>query len=69
LTDLELVKELVSETCRCSSPRKQHQTFCQACYFRLSPAAQKALYARLGKGYREAYEAAVEFLDAQRNLN
>lgn len=65
MTDLELVRELVRDTCRCGSHKQPHHTFCFRCYGRLSPIMQKALYARLGKGYSEAYHAAVEFFDAE----
>jgi len=65
VTDLELLKQLVSDTCRCGGLKEPHKSFCQTCYFSLPVSMQRALYARLGRGYREAYESAVEFLDAE----
>lgn len=68
MTDLELVKELVRKTCRCGAAKKAHQTFCLRCYQSLPGMMQRALYARLGKGYREAYHQAAEFLDTERSV-
>ena len=66
MTDLELIKEKVSDTCRCGGLKEPHKSFCQKCYFSLPVSVQRALYARPGKGYREAYEEAAEFLDGKR---
>jgi hypothetical protein len=64
LTDLEILKALTSDTCRCGAFKKQNQSFCGKCYHALPEANRRALYARLGRGYREAFEAACALLDA-----
>lgn len=62
MTDLQLVQELAGKTCHCGKPKQRGHTFCRFCYFRLPPQLGQALYKRLGYGYREAYEAAVDYL-------
>ena len=59
LTDLELIQEYGRETCRCGSPKERGHTFCRSCYFCLTNEQRKALFAKFGKGYREAYEDAI----------
>lgn len=63
LTDLELVQALGREECRCGAYKKGGLSLCGKCYRALPLDLQRALYARLGRGYREAYEAACAFLD------
>jgi hypothetical protein len=60
----ELLKELIGAVCRCGSAKRPSQTFCRTCYNSLGRLQQLALYKTMGRGYEEAYAAAVEFLDA-----
>lgn len=62
-TQVELLKELMSYTCRCGEGKDDMRTFCRRCYAKLPPANQRALYKRLGAGYEAAYETAATFLD------
>ncbi len=68
MSDLELIKAKVGETCRCRSFKRAHDSFCWTCYSALPPSIQLALRAIPGRGYREAYEAAVEMLERERSL-
>lgn len=62
--DLELVRELRGEICRCGQPKASRQTFCRDCYYALPRHLRNDLYKPLGSGYAEAYQAAAEELDA-----
>ncbi len=64
LDDLGLLKALAGESCHCGAFKKRGHSFCGKCYYNLPEAHRRALYARLGKGYREAFEAACTLLDA-----
>ncbi len=55
-------KELDSEECQCGRTKKSRMSFCYSCYRSLPRDIQRALYARIGKGYEEAYEEAVDCL-------
>jgi hypothetical protein len=61
-TDLELIQELVGQTCFCGNIKSQGMSFCRSCYFSLPVNMRYDLYKRPGKGYREAHEVAVYFL-------
>ena len=58
-----LVSELKGVTCRCGSMKARSQTFCRKCYFRLPHIFRNALYRKVGEGYEEACDQAVEHLD------
>ncbi len=63
LSDHALVQSLSSTTCpSCACLKKRGHTFCGREYFRLPLDMRQALYARLGRGYREAVIEALEFL-------
>jgi hypothetical protein len=62
---IDLVRELRGNLCRCGATKVQKQTFCGACYHRLSHKQQMDLYLPLSGGYIEAYDAAVASLDAK----
>lgn len=63
LRDLDFyIDGLLSEECQCGRPKKRHNSFCYGCYKGLPHDMQRALYNRIGFGYRRAYEAAVAFL-------
>ena len=65
MTDLELIKYRVSETCRCRSFKKAHDSFCWDCFSALPASMRVNLRAIPGRGYREAFEAAEKFLIAK----
>lgn len=54
--------ELKSEECICGMPKPSGRSFCYHCYKSLPRHMQRALYQRIGDGYEEAYEEAVEWL-------
>lgn len=56
------VSELESEECQCGKPKKSGYSFCYGCYSSLPFEMQQALWKRIGQGYEEAYEEAVQFL-------
>ena len=60
---IDLVRWLASEECRCGKTKVARQTFCRWCYAILPREMQRALYARIGQGYEQAFAAAVDFLD------
>lgn len=71
LTDQErrqrvLVRELQGTLCViCDGRKRSKNTFCVDCYLTLPREMQRALYREIGKGYEEAYDAAVGFLRAK----
>jgi hypothetical protein len=46
----------------CGGVKEPKRTFCRKCYYSLPPRLRKALYARVGAGYAEAYDEARAFL-------
>lgn len=54
---------LVVTICRCDRRKKKGMSFCPPCYRRLPLEMRNALYRRLGKGYEEAYDDAVKYLE------
>jgi hypothetical protein len=64
VTDRELCTSLAGDVCpACGGFKKPHHTLCGAEYFKLPNAMRKALYNRLGEGYREAIDAALRKLN------
>lgn len=61
------IKELRSDGCLCGSKKTPGHSFCYRCYKRLPAEMKTALYKSMGAGYEEAYEAAAEYLDDERN--
>jgi hypothetical protein len=57
-----LVTELAGSLCRCGREKKKGNTFCRLCYFSLPRILQLKLYRKVGNGYEEAYQEAVECL-------
>jgi hypothetical protein len=57
-----LLRELASKKCRCGGFKTPRQTWCSACYYKLSPPQRRALYQQIGEGYEEAYAAAAKSL-------
>ncbi|MGH9767211.1 MAG: hypothetical protein ACREAB_07230 [Blastocatellia bacterium] len=56
------LRELQTRTCYCGAEKREGQTFCRAEYFKLTPALRRALYNRIGQGYKEACQDAREYL-------
>jgi len=61
----EYHKMLMSDECYCGRSKKRSYSFCFNCYQSLPNNMQKDLYQRMGDGYEEAYEAAVEYLERE----
>jgi hypothetical protein len=59
-----LITELAGFRCRCGRAKKDRQTFCRACYFKLPPENRRALYHKVGKGYEVAYVRSCRYLAA-----
>ena len=55
--------ELQSNECQCGRGKKSGKSFCYICYNKLPKEMRNPLYQRIGDGYEEAYEDAVEYLD------
>ena len=58
----DLIEELRGMWCRCGCRKQSRKTFCGRCFYSLTKEHQAALYQRIGEGYEEAYQAAVEVL-------
>ena len=54
--------ELYGNVCQCGNRKKPKMSFCPSCYYRLPLEMREALYRLFCGGYREAYDAAVEYL-------
>jgi len=63
LTTPELIKEFEGDRCRCGKAKQPRQSFCRACYFKLSKPQRAALYLPFLEGYHGAYTDAVQALD------
>lgn len=61
-TQITLIHELNGKQCRCNRPKQKRKTFCAGCYYTLPDEKRKALYNRIGEGYEEAYQDAVDYL-------
>ena len=60
----EALKMLVSTTCRCGISKKKMQVFCNTCYFKLPEKMRRNLYKKVGDGFKEAVNDAVEYMEA-----
>jgi len=56
-------KELTGNGCICGGEKKSGKSFCYTCFKALPEEHQKDLYKRLGSGYEQAYDTAVEYLE------
>lgn len=56
-------KELMGEECLCERSKKSGHAFCYRDFKELPGDLQKVLYRRIGNGYEEAFEDAVNFLE------
>ncbi|MHC1726527.1 MAG: regulatory protein GemA [Syntrophobacteraceae bacterium] len=59
------VRELKGEGCQCGASKKSGYSFCWSCFSKLPEEMRKALYRKLGKGYEQAYDAAVVHLTGE----
>jgi hypothetical protein len=55
-------KELSGKECQCGRVKRSMMSLCYGCYKKLPGHMQRDLYRKLGNGYEEAYDDAVEFL-------
>lgn len=51
-----------AECPRCGRAKKALQAFCKDCYFRLPKPLRNGLYKRLGAGYTQAFNRALDYL-------
>lgn len=66
LTCLNLVRSLKSTRCpACGQTKGGAKTFCYACFAKLAPDQQRALYQRLDDGYETALLRALRVLGAR----
>ena len=66
LTDAQALASLRSTLCpACGRTKMQGMTMCSRDYYALPDDMRKALYHRLGKGYREAVTAALASLNVE----
>lgn len=56
------LKELAGRECQCGKAKKPRMSFCYLCYKTLPGHMQKELYQRVGNGYEEAYDEALQHL-------
>lgn len=54
--------EFNGNKCRCGSEKRAYVTFCGKCFYALPHNIRIMLRRKLGEGYEEAYESAVQFL-------
>jgi hypothetical protein len=63
MTVAEGINVLLDRACRCGAAKLRKTAFCQACYGALPMRLRRALWRKLGRGFEEAYQAAVEWLE------
>ena len=56
------LSELKSNECFCGKTKKTGYSFCFYCFKELSSDIRKRLYDKVGSGYEEAYDDAIEYL-------
>ena len=56
-------EQLMSNECFCGESKQKRNSFCVGCYHKLPDEMKADLWKWIGKGYEEAYEAAVKFLE------
>lgn len=67
MTTTEALEVLKSNQCVCGNGKHFHNAFCRDCFYKLPTTIRRALYYRLGCGFEEAYELAVEALKEKGN--
>ena len=58
----ETKQSFLSNECLCGKTKKKGNSFCYSCFMALPQDLKNDLYSRMGDGYEEAYDAAVEWL-------
>jgi hypothetical protein len=56
------IREFRSNECTCGNTKRPGSAFCYTCFMKLPYTYRMATYQRMGEGYEEAYENAVEWL-------
>ncbi len=59
------INELKSEECFCERQKKPKRSFCFRCYKALPANIKKGLWSRIGDGYEDAYDEAMNFLSEE----
>lgn len=59
----KLLNEFEGTRCRCGARKMRRQSFCRRCYYSLPKKLRINLYRRIGRGYEEAYQVAVDYLE------
>jgi len=54
---------LTSTECQCGKSKKPRYSLCYTCYKSLPKDMQRALWQKMGQGYEQAYDAAVNWLE------
>ena len=57
------IEELESTECQCGAGKKRMKPFCYCCFLKLPQDIQVRLYSGIGRGYEEAFEEAIKFLE------
>ena len=60
---IEAIEILKNNQCRCGEGKLPRMAFCRDCFYKLPNAIRKALYARVGFGFEQAYDLAARTLD------
>ena len=62
MTTIEALEILKNNQCACGSGKQFRAAFCRSCYYKLPTAIRRALYAKLGSGFEQAYDLALDTL-------
>jgi hypothetical protein len=62
MTTIEAIEVLKSNECACGEGKHFRTAFCRSCYYKLPLTIRRALYARLGCGFEQAYDLAIQTL-------
>lgn len=60
---IEATEILKNNQCRCGAGKLARMAFCRDCFYKLPQPIRKALYARVGFGFEQAYQLAGRTLD------
>lgn len=58
------IDELRSDECQCGRRKKPGHPLCGTCYFELPKDMRRDLWLPVGRGYEEAYDSAVQYLNS-----
>lgn len=56
------IREFRGNECTCGKTKRPGSAFCYTCFMKLPYTYRMATYQRMGEGYEEAYENAVQWL-------